>query len=132
MVIRIKILMILSFWVTSTMLYSQSGKLEGTITDKATSETLTGATIQILETGEEVLTDFDGAFSFNSLNTGNYTLKITYISYKTQKISQIQVSTNDVTHIAIPLEKAEANISSEIEALADKQKMNASTGREGV
>ena len=61
-------------------LAAQTGVIQGTITDKGTSETLIGAAV-IYEEGHGGITDIDGHYSLE-LPQGTYTLKATYVGYE--------------------------------------------------
>ncbi len=58
----------------------QTNTLKGIVADKATKETLAGATIYV--NGQKMYTDLDGNFSISNLCGGNCQLKISMISYK--------------------------------------------------
>lgn len=60
--------------------------MEGTIYDADTQETLAGVTVKIVGTDTEVKTDLDGNFTINGLLPGEYSLEVTYISYKDAKL----------------------------------------------
>lgn len=77
------------------------GKISGKIVDEK-GETLPGATIKVIETGNTVQTAVDGTFSLN-LAPGTYTLEISYISFKTQRITGVRVAENKSTPLNIAL-----------------------------
>ncbi|MEA1877077.1 MAG: TonB-dependent receptor [Bacteroidota bacterium] len=73
----------------------EKGILRGKITDSNTGEELIGATVAIPATGGGSITDFDGNFSI-SLEPGTYAVVVSYISYETQQISEIQIIESEV------------------------------------
>lgn len=83
----------------TTSLYAQSNKgiLRGTILDNKTGETLIGVTVSV--TGPSttgVSTDLDGSFSL-SLNPGTYEVKVSYVSYETIVLKQVNIKAGETT-----------------------------------
>lgn len=70
------------FLLTVLTFAAQAGNIHGTVTDRATNEPLTGATIQLSGTTLGTVADIDGKYQFNNLKSGVYTLEIRYIGYK--------------------------------------------------
>lgn len=60
----------------------------GTVTDAKTGETLVGVQVQLEGTEKKVYTDFDGHFSFEDVQPGEYNITANYISYQKQKIEK--------------------------------------------
>ena len=80
----------------------QPGSIKGTVTDSQ-GVRLPGATLQI--TGATNLTTVsgsDGTYSF-SLESGKYTLEVRYISFQTQRITNVVVTENNTTPLNIAL-----------------------------
>ena len=77
-----KIISILFFILFSLNLTAQTGNIEGIVKDFKTKEILIGSTIVIQGTSSGVITDINGNFSLTNLNPGIYSLKFSYISYK--------------------------------------------------
>jgi hypothetical protein len=61
---------------------ASSALVSGTVVDNTTGEALPGVTLTIEETGKKVFTDLDGKYEISNLTPGNYTLSVSYISYK--------------------------------------------------
>ncbi len=59
-----------------------SSKLSGRVIDKATGEPLPGANIVIENTGLGAATDFEGEYIIFGIPAGNYTVRISYLGYK--------------------------------------------------
>lgn len=75
---------------------AQTAKIEGTIINEKTSNPIIGANVFIKSIGRGAVTDVNGHFIINNVPYGTYTLRISYIGYKTkQKI--INVSKPTVT-----------------------------------
>lgn len=67
-------------FLTTQQLYFAQGTLSGQIL-QSDSSAIVGAHVYILETKQGVTTNVKGAFSFNSLSSGNYTLEISAIGF---------------------------------------------------
>ena len=68
--------------------------LTGKVLDKLNAEALPGATVTIKELGITTYADLNGAFSFNNVPEGNYTIEIAYVSYIDNKSEGVSVSAN--------------------------------------
>ncbi|MFP8487834.1 TonB-dependent receptor domain-containing protein [Gracilimonas sp. Q87] len=79
--------------------FAQKGTLRGTIIDDETAEPIFGATIYIQSTGTGTTSDFDGKFELQ-LDPGEYTLRISYISYQTIEIEDVEIDEGEVTNLA--------------------------------
>lgn len=77
------------------------GRISGKIFDEK-GETLPGASIKIIETGRATQTASDGSYSIN-VEPGTYTVEISYISYATQRISDVTVKADKATPLDISL-----------------------------
>jgi len=68
---------------------AKAGNIKGHVYDHQTGEAMVGASVRLENTTLSTLTGLDGSFEFKHLKEGNYTLRVSYISYKsfTQKIS---------------------------------------------
>ncbi|MBL7923296.1 MAG: TonB-dependent receptor [Bacteroidia bacterium] len=64
-------------------------RLSGIIRDASAGETLPLAKLELTESGEVTLSDIDGRFTFDSLCSGTYLLKVSYVGYDSllQKVS---------------------------------------------
>ncbi len=79
------------------MACAQNGIIRGLITDEYNGEPLIGTSILIQGTTTGVITDLDGKFSIQNLEPGVYTLQISYVSYETKIITDIEVKAGEVT-----------------------------------
>lgn len=82
--------------VLSVKAFGQSGKIRGTVLDNETGETLVGVTILVEGTTNGTITDLDGMFSLDR-PSGNYNLQVSYISYQTISIEDVEVNSGEVT-----------------------------------
>ena len=79
--------LISAFMLVFSSAFSQemTGRISGKIIDKANSEALIGATVQIEGTATGSVTDIEGQYSL-SASAGKCTLVFSYISYKSEKM----------------------------------------------
>lgn len=77
---------------------AQTGSLLGTIIDAQSNEPLTGATIMIEEIGQGASADFDGNFTIENLEVGEYTADVRFVGYRALQTSfTISEGENEVT-----------------------------------
>lgn len=104
----------------------QPGSIKGTVTDSQ-GVPLPGASMQI--TGVTNLTAIsgnDGTYSF-SLQPGTYTLEARYISFQTQRITNVVVTENNTTSLNIALKDNTDQSLSEVVVTSTYKKTAAST-----
>ncbi len=78
------------------LLVAQKGIIRGSVYDDATGEVLLGVTVQVKGTSLGSTTDLEGKFSL-SLDPGIYEIQISYISFQTILINEVQVKDGEVT-----------------------------------
>jgi len=83
----IALLMIL---LISTTLFAQ-GSLRGAVTDSVTAKSLTGANVYLLGTALGSVTDLEGTYRIDRIPEGTYTVRVSYIGYRSKKID-VQIS----------------------------------------
>lgn len=83
--------------------------IEGTVADAITKMPLVGATISINGTKKNTISDLDGKFAFSSLDSGQYTLSVSFTGYKSQQLSII-VEDNELKNVTILLEEETNNL----------------------
>jgi len=82
------------------------GLIRGTILDEENGEPIFGVTVFVQNTSGGASTDFDGKFDIE-LPAGTYDIRITYVSYRTINIEDVEVTSGDVTVLGnIMLEKS--------------------------
>lgn len=62
------------------------GSVKGRIVEFETSQPLPGASVYLIELQKGMQSDNDGYYQFTGIPAGKYTLQITYISFRTEKI----------------------------------------------
>ena len=116
----------------TTSAYAQSNAtLKGVIKDDLSGETLIGATVEILETNLNTVTDLDGQYRITSINPGAYKVEIRYLGYISKTMDVDLVSgVEEVLNVSMQYEsvladevvisaQAEGQISSINQQLAD-------------
>lgn len=86
--------------------FAQTGSISGKITDAGNNDVLIGANVLILGTTTGASSDLDGFFSIRNLEPGNYSLRVSYISYQTLTIENIIVRAGQNTEFKIALNSA--------------------------
>jgi len=92
----LKISTVLFFLVITNVLNAQNGFIRGTVFDDANGESLPGVTILIEGTYNGTITDLDGKFNL-SAEPGKYSLRISFISYETLILTDLEVKTGEAT-----------------------------------
>lgn len=118
-----RLLFVLPFFFSLTTL-AQTGRISGTVLDSKTGETLPGAMILIEGTTRGASADFDGKFVINNVPVGKVTLVISYISYTTKKIGEVQVNANDATDVNVMLDASTSGDLAEVEVVVTLNKEN--------
>ncbi len=91
-------------WVKAAR--QQLGRIAGKIIDDR-GEPLPGANIKLVQTGQNAQSNVDGTYLVN-VPTGSYTLEVSFISFQTKRITEIEVKAGQLTSIDIVL-KPSAN-----------------------
>ncbi len=73
-------------FMVSGVLWAASGRITGVVTDAVTDNPLPGANVVIEGTAIGASTNMEGFYRIQRVPPGTYTLVVTYIGYKTEKI----------------------------------------------
>ncbi|MFT4740395.1 MAG: TonB-dependent receptor [Marivirga sp.] len=92
---RIYSLLVILFITASTTAFSQQGAIRGTVTDASNGEGLFGVNVVIDGTSIGAVTDFDGKFEIKT-QVGTYTIKASFVTYRTVTISEVIVASGEV------------------------------------
>ncbi|NGP87871.1 SusC/RagA family TonB-linked outer membrane protein [Fodinibius halophilus] len=97
-----KLLITFLFMVTSVAFaFAQTGTLKGTVTDAKTGDTVPAANVLLLKINKGTATDVDGNYSISNIPAGSYTLRITFVGYKTYS-KEVTISPNEtLVHDAV-------------------------------
>ena len=100
------ILTLITFFLFTIALMSQSGSISGKVTDIETGEAISFATIN-LEKGTKALqgtySDTKGLYQFDKIDPGIYSLKVTFVGYKPYTDDSVSITSNQTAIIDIRL-----------------------------
>ncbi len=99
---------------------AQADKIAGKITDSQTGEALIGANVFITDTGQGASTNLDGEYVILNVNPGTYTLRVTYVGYRTQIIQEVVVRTDLTTTIDVELEPDDGLSAEDVVVVAEQ------------
>lgn len=94
----------IALFITSTAL-AQVGTIKGTIKDAITGDAVIGANVVIDGTSQGSSTDIEGNFEIAKVKAGKYNVTITYISYRTKSIPNVEVYPDQSTVINTSIEE---------------------------
>ncbi|MCC5944589.1 MAG: carboxypeptidase-like regulatory domain-containing protein [Bernardetiaceae bacterium] len=95
-------------WLSVTVAFAQTGVISGKITeqiDENTLEEAIGVTVVIEGTTIGAATDMEGNYRISNVKPGTYNLLISYIGYKSQKITDVVVEADKITTINVTIEE---------------------------
>ena len=98
----------------------ETGKVMGTVTDKANGNLLPGVNVVLEGTGMGAATDEDGDFYILNIPPGLYNVKLSYIGYAVITIENIRV-TKDLTTNLYTVELSSDVCSSDLKQLLGKK-----------
>lgn len=85
---------------------SQTGKVEGKITDSKTNQPLSGVSVSVDTDSKGVITDMEGHYVITITSGEAHVLTITSIGYKTKEVSDVAVTPGQVITLNVLLETA--------------------------
>lgn len=97
-----KILLLLVL-CTSFIYSGTTGKLSGTIIDALTGEALIGANLLLEGTNYGAATDINGDYVILNIPPGRYNVRVSYIGYETQLITDVVIVVDQTTVLPIEL-----------------------------
>ncbi len=100
-----------------------SGKLKGKITDLKTGEPLVGANVVVMGTSLGAQSGMTGEYSITNLSAGTYTIKCSFISYKTVTVQNYRIYADLTSELNFQL-PSEGLQTSEIEVIAVRPLIN--------
>ncbi len=127
------LIFILVFAFSTSLFAQQRGQITGTVVDAESGETIIGASIFIEGTSKGAASDIDGNYTIRSVDPGTYVLVVSYISYSTQRITNVVLESGQVLKLDIALQPetellgeitvtAEAVLNNEAGLLRQRQK----------
>ncbi|MCL5021484.1 MAG: TonB-dependent receptor, partial [Bacteroidetes bacterium] len=97
-----------------------TGKIAGTITDKASGEPLPGANIVVVGTMLGASTDVNGQYTILEVPPGTYRLQVSFIGYRKTFVEDTRVYIDQTARVDVALE-SEAVQASEVVVLAERR-----------
>jgi hypothetical protein len=114
------------------LLFAQSQTLRGTVLDKQSETPLIGASIQLLTvtstageqaSGQGAVSDADGSFSIKNVPVGRQALRVSYLGYESQTMSNILVTAGKEVFLDVRLDESFNKINEVVvTAKSDKDK----------
>jgi len=100
-----KILQFILLLIVSTpiLIFSQTGKIVGKVTDLETGDALIGANVLVNGTNLGAATDVNGDYVILNTPPGTYTIVARYIGYREVRMENIRVSVNLTTEVLFQL-----------------------------
>jgi outer membrane receptor protein involved in Fe transport len=114
---------LLSAVVAGVAMAQTTGKIRGTVIDRETGEPLVGANVTIEATTLGAACDVNGEFIVLSVPPGTYSLRATYVGYRTMTIRNVNVTGGLTTEANFSLE-SEAIPGPAIEIIAEPPLIN--------
>ncbi|MDZ4709890.1 MAG: TonB-dependent receptor [Saprospiraceae bacterium] len=90
--------------------WGQTGTIQGIIQDQKLIEPLIGATVKIIGTELGSATDVDGFFSIERVPVGEYSIQISYVSFRTETLTGIKVESDKITQIKFDMVEESATL----------------------
>ena len=102
---------LLVFFMVCSVAFAQTatpkGKIAGKVIDRKSGETLIGVAVKVEELSKGAVTDLDGKYVI-SVETGTYTIAVSYLGYETQKFSGVVVSAGQVANVDVALSESKS------------------------
>ena len=92
-----KLLLLLTIIFSTTFIYGQKGKISGNVLSEQGKE-IAGANISLEKTNKGTMTNNSGAYIIEKVKPGSYTLRVTFVGYKSQEI-MVLVFDNETTKV---------------------------------
>ena len=98
------------FALLPSLLLAGSGRIKGKVTDLSTGEALIGANVFVDGTSYGAATDADGEFTIINLDAGVYSVKASYLGFKTVTVTNIRVNTDLTTQMNFQLPSEDISV----------------------
>jgi len=121
-----KITVVFFLLLLPVMLFAgTTGRIKGKVIDLQTGEPLIGANVLVVGTSFGAATDVNGDYTINFLDAGVYTVKATYLGYKTVTISNVRVNADLATALDFKLPPTGVTVG-EVQIVAQRPLVNTS------
>lgn len=94
----------------TSILWSQTGIIKGSVTDEISNEPLEFVNIFIVELGVGTTTDAQGAYSVSDIPPGFYSIQASFVGYSLSQESEIEVSSSRPTTVDFQLRSNSAEL----------------------
>jgi len=102
---------------------SRKGVLEGMIYDKSNRSPLIGVNIVVMGTYLGTSSDINGHYTIPNINSGEYTLEITYIGYKVVQKTGVGIKPGQTLQLDFELEQTALALGQEVVIIGEKPLM---------
>jgi len=110
--------------IPSKDIFNQTrSKVQGKVSDAQTGEALIGVNILLLNTTLGSATNSEGKFTIINVPVGSYTLQVSMVGYKKERIVDVLVSPDRITTLDIKLSSS-VLIGDEVIVVAEKNKLH--------
>ncbi len=93
-------------FITSGAVFSQTGKVEGKVTDSKSGNPLSGVSVLIDGSNTGVATDIDGRFVLSVSPGKPHTIRLSSVGFKVKELTDLSVTANNVTPLEVTMEPA--------------------------
>lgn len=123
-----KALLTLLFVVIGATVFAQgTGKISGVVTDKKTGDKMIGASVKLTGTTKAIGTDVEGRFILSGLTAGKYAIEVSYYTYTTKGITEIEVKDGEVTSVNVLLEESTSQTLNQVVVTATAKQESVNT-----
>lgn len=102
-------LLLFLFFFFNKVVFAQTGNISGNIIDSETGEELIGVTVIIEGTTKGAITDISGNYQITT-KPGTYNIIASYVSYRNQKINNVEVKEGEITRINLKLSQEDVQL----------------------
>jgi iron complex outermembrane receptor protein len=117
---RLKYVIVLTFFVLPALVFSQTGSLGGKIIDE-NAQPLEGVTVSILSSRLNALSNSEGMFNIAGIAPGSYTLTFSYSDKQTEK-KNVLIEAGRVTILNLQLDPAQLQLNEVIVRATNNRK----------
>ena len=82
-----------------------TGRISGSIVDANTGDPLIGATVMVEGLGLGAMADLEGTYLIRNVPVGQHTVMVSMIGYAQQRVTEVQVTSGQVTKINLAVEE---------------------------
>lgn len=99
------IALLVIFTLLSNLIQAQKGSIVGIVRDAQTNETIIGANVILSGTITGTATNLDGNYEIKGIEPGRYDVVVSFISYKSDTISNVEVNAGEATKLNVRLDE---------------------------